>query len=598
MQENLELFFHLNELHWRGSFYQWFFYAGILLTLVFEKRRMLRIVFCWVPILFLLCIFNPIFLKLMNWIGLNQEYFVRMFSFMPLMYVIARSLTMLLSINHSLLKLVGVGIVCAIICIAGHNIYSESWIVSTKDYSKVPKETYAIINTIAKLDGGSTCIAAIDASTVYLRQTEDVIMPYGRNGDELGVLLAMDPPDVRRVMELAGRQDVDYVVARRTDAVLATFLKNKYRPIALTSDYAIYRVENVSRLKRTFNGKRQVVSRTNYDSTGRIDDSGFGYATEAFVYDSNGHCTRVTYLDKNGQVCEDALGYASVQRSYYINGQVRSQVYFDRYNRPMLFQGRYKTGYTYKDNRVACEKYYDKQGRAMNRQDTLYARKDISYNYRGEIISERYYDDHGKATLSYSGYASIDRVYDECSRVIQEKYGGTDGLLVNCIGGFAGFIREYDETGRITLECYYDEKGENVDLPSTLKSSGYDFIRSLIKQNPYADGGIQYSWDSTGACAVTGEARGGSEYTLLQGDRPFFFFNNRTYLIRYASDKVCLRVYFYEDSSCRNMIGSAIQTYGDTEFTVPDNCAGMSIRLWVARGETVDEVIRPSIELA
>ena len=127
MQDTIELFLGLNDFHWRGSAYQWLFYAGILLTLVFEKRKMHRIVFGWVPLLYLIFMFNPLCLKLMELGGVRDpQYFARLFSFMPLMYVIARGFTILLRIDNGWAKLAAVSLACAVICVTGKNVYLES----------------------------------------------------------------------------------------------------------------------------------------------------------------------------------------------------------------------------------------------------------------------------------------------------------------------------------------------------------------------------------------------------------------------------------------------------------------------------------------
>ena len=48
----MEQYAQINEMFWDGSPFQWIFYASVLLILIFEKRKVHRIVFgVFLPIL-------------------------------------------------------------------------------------------------------------------------------------------------------------------------------------------------------------------------------------------------------------------------------------------------------------------------------------------------------------------------------------------------------------------------------------------------------------------------------------------------------------------------------------------------------------------
>jgi len=298
MQDTVELLLGLNDLHWQGSVFQWLFYAAILLTLIFERRRRVRIVFGWVPALLLVLMFNPLCVKLLNLAGLLREaYFARLFSFMPLMYVIARGFMFLTAIGKPWLKLACVILVCTAISLVGKNIYHESWLTKAENLQKVPGETLEILETIKAEGEWPVSIAAIDESSIYLRQVDDVIMPYGRRTGDLGVLLSQRSVDVNRVMEIAGRQDVDYIMVRRTRRVLASFLKYRHQPFAMTQNYVLFKVEGVPRISRRLNEKRQVVSQTYLDAAGNPTAGDTGYTTVRYEYDSWSRVTRESYYD-------------------------------------------------------------------------------------------------------------------------------------------------------------------------------------------------------------------------------------------------------------------------------------------------------------
>ena len=420
MRNTIDFFLSLNDLHWRGSAFQWFFYAAVLLTLFFEKRRMVRIVFGWMPLLYLLLIFNPVCIRLLNLAGLfNQAYFARLFSFMPLMYVIARGFMLLVGIANRWIKLVAVVAVCALICLTGHNMYLEPWFTRAENWEKVPQDTLEIIDAIDASADANTSIAVIDASAVYLRQVSDFVMPYGRYHDQLGELLSTDPPDVHVVMEIAGRQDVEYVVARRTEATLQAFADQGYNPCALTSNYSIFSVAGVPRIQRTFNDKRQIVSITNQNAAGAAEDTPAGYATIVYDYDKNGNRIRESYFDHEGNPLILPGGYHTVQTSWYANGRRESTKYLDLNHRPVLVGGRYETRYRYNiEGRIEEETYYDDQGKPMARTDGLYAAVKYRYMPFGDVSTEAYYDVDGKPVVSLGGYASIKWSYDDLNQTV------------------------------------------------------------------------------------------------------------------------------------------------------------------------------------
>lgn len=436
MQDTINKILYLNELHWHENAYQWLFYAGILLTLIFEKRKLVQIVFGWLPLLFLATIFNPICWKLMSLAGLhNDAYIVRLFSFMPLMYVIARGLIFSVQFLHRIrnewVKLACVTIVCGSICLTGHNIYQESWLIEAENLAKVPQETQEILK---KLESEKpVCIAAIDSSAVYIRQIADVITPYGRNVGELGQLLSCDPPDVPRVLELAGLQDVDFLVARRTQATLAAFDERGYEPYALTDAYAIYKVGEIERIRRGLNEKRQVTSLTYYDALGIARSINGGYCSEIYSYDTNGRWNRKSFIDQDGTPFVTDAGYSSVEQEYYINGDVKSRVYLDPFDEPVLVKGCYETRYSYnKDGRVVRESYYDR-GKPMMNTHSLMAVKETEYYPSGNLKCERYLDENAKPVLSAWGYAGRDRAYDDQGHIVSEEYYDTEGKKIGSV---------------------------------------------------------------------------------------------------------------------------------------------------------------------
>lgn len=365
--------YHITDYNWRGNAYQWFFYVGIALTIVFERRISLKTVFGWVPICCLAIIYNPLCSKLLNIAGLfGDGYQARLFSFVPLMYVITRGFSFFIltpKINdNQWMKLLCVVVICGVICYTGHNVYKETWLTKANNYAKVPMDTIDIIEAIEDRD--DVCIASIDEATVYLRQIEDVITPYGRYVGDLGQILTQDPPDVVSAMETAGKQDVDYIVVHKTDATIAAFDDNGYKPYRIIKNYVIYKVENVPRIRRVVDKNRKVIAQTRFDSEGNKLEGEKGEVTVIYEYDMFQNKIKESYLDHFGNAYQCPDGYSTIHKTYYANGLLKTISYTDLEGKRIIIDGRFETKYKYnKSGHVVGEIYYDTRGQIIDEVD-------------------------------------------------------------------------------------------------------------------------------------------------------------------------------------------------------------------------------------
>ncbi|MCR5012571.1 MAG: DMT family transporter, partial [Lachnospiraceae bacterium] len=461
MQAFLNRVKEFSSYHWQGGVYQWIFYAGIILVLIFEKRKTIKVIFGWMPVAYLICIYNPLFWSAMSFAGATtyNSYFARMFSFIPLMYTIAMGIVCLLGKVQGWLKFLLVGIVCVFLGITGTSIFSQDWYTSAKNPNKVSQDAYevALVMKDAETEDGNIRIATIEPVTNYMRQLADFITPYARNLDTLAYVLSADPPDVMVALKMAGEQDMDYILTHRTEATINAFAEQGYEPYALTTNMAIYKVTGVKRTRRTLNESRQVVAITQYDENGNIIRAKAGYSIVAYEYDENGFRTVARYLDEDGNPVDINGGYASFHQEYSDRGLVKSTIYKDKNGNPVLIEGRFETRNDYNIyGKLIKESYYDEQGKPMLRTDGLYASREIKYNNNGIIIGEKYFDTEGDPCISASEYAEVRRELDENSRVIREAYYDAQGNSCAILAGYAAFSREYDEMGNLLYETYYD----------------------------------------------------------------------------------------------------------------------------------------------
>ncbi|MBQ3479467.1 MAG: RHS repeat protein, partial [Clostridia bacterium] len=584
---------------------QWVFYASILLILVFEKRKTYKLVFGVFPVVALVAVFNPLTSKVVSLFFKKAEvYYVRLFSIIPVFYCMAHGMTMIVKKVQGILKLFGVCAALLVFVCAGSSIYRESWMKAAENPQKVPDEVLNVLAAIPHEDK-TVRVALPSPLHIYARQVDgSVLMPYGRaiHGDPVPLLaeLKKKVPNVARVMTLAGNDDVDYVVVKRSRKAKAAFRKRGYEPIGETEGYSIYAVSGTKRTDLILNEKRQVVLNASLDADGKPVYSNIStIATREYAYDRWGNRTEERYYDHTGRRVTTTNGFSGKRRSYEMHGLawlINSETNLDMQDQPILASGRYETRYRYLRRRDLIEESYcDAEGRLMNRLDTGYAIALKEYDKAGKVISEKYFDVDRNPVACTDGYSAYAREYDEEGRLTVEKYYDGQGMPADNRNGFATWRRSYDEDGNLTGEAFLDAQGNTVDIRErVLGDAGANLLESVRKESVENSVGISYRWQEDGSCRVAGVAQGISFNNLLMGERPFYLLNGETYRVRYSSDKVVLRVYFYEDNTGKKRIGS-LKTRGDAEFTVPQNCRAVTIRLWVAEGENVDETVCPRI---
>lgn len=601
----MEQYTEINRMFWNGSPFQWVFYASVLLILIFEKRKVHKLVFGVFPVVMLVGIFNPVTSGLVYSVfRYSNKYYVRFFSVIPVFYCMAHGVTMLLDRAPAPAKLLGVCAAVGLIAFGGNCVYREPWMQRAENLQKTPDEVIKIIDALPR-EKENPRVAFPDPLYVYARQVDgSLLMPYGRQlrGRVSPLLEALNNPvpDADTVITLAGNEDVDYVVVKRSDEAMGAFAERGYTPVGQTRDYCVYPVTGVQRTQKTLNEKRQVVSTVALDADGNPTYSNISVVSaREYTYDRWGNQVEERYYGKDGQRVTTTEGYSGRKRSYMLHGMawlISSNINLDTEDRPVLTSGRYETRYRYLQRRdLIEERYYDAGGKPMNRLDTGYGATLKQYDEKGRLVSEKFSDASGGAGMCRDGYAGYILGYDDRDRVTTVKYLDSRGAPLDNAAGFAEWRMAYDKGGNLVKEAFLNQSGSAVDIHSRVRGDTASDLLQRVKKEDVADSvGLSYSWNADGSCTVTGDAKGISWNNILVGDRPFYFINGQTYRVEYASEKVCLCIYFYEDLHWINRI-ALVEGYGDNEFTVPQNCRAMIIRLWVAPGSAVNETVHPRI---
>lgn len=425
MKAFFDYFLEVNHIHWGDGPYQWIFYLGIVLILVFEKKRNVRRIVAWVPIAYLVTVFNPLFSKLLTLAGVGDwRYYARMFSFMPLIYVMAHGGSLLINKLQGWLKLTATILICVLIAFTGTNVYKVDWMQPAQNAAKIPNDVYEIRNLFAGSDKRIS-IATYDPVANYLRQeAPELITPYAREIGDLGVLLTASPVDIADVMSSAGQMGIDYIEIPNDSE--EDFIAAGYTPFARLSNSLIYTVTGVSRTGKLLNDRNQVICQWFEDPEGKKKPGNWGYASSTSEYDDNGYIKKIEYFDENGAPFEIMGEYASVEYKNSPRGLVKSEIYRDADLNILYRNGYAQLKYEYDhEGNLTGELYCDENGNPVYLANDFYASK--KRQKTGNTVKEWYCDINGNRITCKEGYASIHKVYDEDNRLIAQRYFDLEG---------------------------------------------------------------------------------------------------------------------------------------------------------------------------
>ncbi len=248
MEKGLMNFFKdLSNTLWGNFGFQAMFFLGLIIIAVLEQEKWKRNVFVWYPALVLLVIYNPITVYICIWIfGIETmhiftAYYSRLFSAIPIVFMIAYSLTLLINKlrgwNKLLLTLLSIGV----IAINGNSVYQEQWFIKASNYNKVPNDILQICEMFLESEDEQIRIMTPPDLAVYLRQMNSAFsMPYGRGGSRgISDQLESETPNVSAVIQYAVSRDVEYIVCSRSDATLTAFTDLGCEVAGYTDNYAV-----------------------------------------------------------------------------------------------------------------------------------------------------------------------------------------------------------------------------------------------------------------------------------------------------------------------------------------------------------------------
>jgi len=222
------------------------FLVSVIYLLITEKRKPMRILFVYVPILILLVYFNPLFYRFFYGM-VGEEIYFRICWLLPVIMVISYTV---FSVCEKLNGGKRAGFVLAallIIMVSGKLVYSSSLYSRAENPYHVPQKVVDICDAI-RLDGREVMAAFPDEFILYVRQYSPVVcMPYGREVlqgyyyNELRSLIMSDEIETERLVREARAYSCHYVILSE-EAKLSESMENYgYEKFAVMHGYVIYK---------------------------------------------------------------------------------------------------------------------------------------------------------------------------------------------------------------------------------------------------------------------------------------------------------------------------------------------------------------------
>ncbi len=231
------------------------FVAAIAMILFLEKEKIKRYTFLWYTGLVLVFIYNPITVILSDKLisdSMFKQYYLRFFSVIPVIVIVAYGFTLAISKLSGVKKLIAVLVAIALISICGRCLYAEAWFTKADNRNKAPQDVITICDLFKDYEGEHIRILAPKDINVYLRQMDSrFFLFYGRDDfpPEVNALTYYDAktgalPNTDLVADYCVTNDVDYIVVWAMDKVLSAYLDNGFSLYGRTANYAVLTPDN------------------------------------------------------------------------------------------------------------------------------------------------------------------------------------------------------------------------------------------------------------------------------------------------------------------------------------------------------------------
>lgn len=229
-----------------GLLVGWFLLAVVYL-LIKEKRKHIRIVFVYVPIILLLLFFHPLFARIVyGFVG--DEIYYRILWLMPITVVIAYAAVHLYGNIKGRIRIAFAAACAVLVMISGSYIYSNPYFHKAENIYHMPQTVVDICGVI-EVEGREVMAVFPVEMIQYVRQYSPVVcMPYGREQiverwnyyNEMYMVMEAEVVDVERLAVLAKECLCHYIILPQDQELKGSFYDYDYILFDTIDGYHIY----------------------------------------------------------------------------------------------------------------------------------------------------------------------------------------------------------------------------------------------------------------------------------------------------------------------------------------------------------------------
>jgi hypothetical protein len=225
----------------------WFVLAVVYLFIC-EKRKEIRVMLVYMPVLLLVLFFNPMFADFVySFIG--EEIYYRLLWLLPVTPVIAYTVTDIYGRLCGNKRILFAVISAILIMVSGNLIYADVNFRKAENICHVPESVVQICDAI-EIEGREVTAVFPAELIQYVRQySGTVCMPYGREQtvdrwnmyNELYNIMESECPDAQELAEEARTQGCIYIVLPEDKKTTGSITDCGYTEYYRTKGYIVYK---------------------------------------------------------------------------------------------------------------------------------------------------------------------------------------------------------------------------------------------------------------------------------------------------------------------------------------------------------------------
>lgn len=244
MREAITLF---REYMGTGLIVIWFL-LSLLYLFLREKRKSVRILFVYVPVILLVIFFNPLFAGVV-YRAADSEIYYRILWLLPITPVIVYAVIDIFGQLAGKGRWVFAGTAAVLLMLSGSLIYKNPFFHKAENWYHMPQSVVDICDLITV--EGREVMAVFPIELVqYVRQYDaTVCMPYGREvtvdrWNKWGLLcdaMEAEEADAARLADLARTHGCHYIILAEDKRIVGTLAEYDYLVFGQVDGYVIYK---------------------------------------------------------------------------------------------------------------------------------------------------------------------------------------------------------------------------------------------------------------------------------------------------------------------------------------------------------------------